>query len=216
MSERNAPEQGTAGTASPQQRAMRRRLLKAAAASPVIATLHPGAAAAQASAYQCIDNQGELSNAKFEDRGDSLNGDTAVRKKVTYYCRGGVCNAGGGNGGAAGGGSNGGQYPNELFADDDYAGHPPRLWTRGGSEYAVVSGDESGDGEITQQELIDLYERSASYVLQVFQPNADHTDIYHVGTYPKVQLDHDTGNGLHPLTQSCMTSIDPNASLFRT
>ena len=61
----------------------RRKLLKASAAAPLLATLHPGAAMAASSAFACAG--GDFSNMKFEAHGNSINGDTAVRVEVDFY-----------------------------------------------------------------------------------------------------------------------------------
>lgn len=61
----------------------RRRLLKASAAAPLLASLAPNAAMAMASAAQCAG--GDFSNKKLAENGNSLYGDTAVRIEVPYY-----------------------------------------------------------------------------------------------------------------------------------
>lgn len=72
--------------------ALRRRLLKASAAAPVIATLTPNSALALSSAAQCAG--GDFSNKKFEKNGNSINGDTAVRQAVDYWQKSGRSVAG--------------------------------------------------------------------------------------------------------------------------
>lgn len=62
---------------------LRRRLLRASAAAPVIASLTPNSALALSSAAACAG--GEFSNKKFEKNGNSINGDTAVRQAVPYW-----------------------------------------------------------------------------------------------------------------------------------
>jgi len=63
---------------------LRRKLLIASAATPVVATLHSGAALA-ASSGVCKPISGEVSNKKFPGNGNSLYGDTAVRYSVPTY-----------------------------------------------------------------------------------------------------------------------------------
>ena len=63
--------------------ATRRRLLKASAAAPLIASLAPSTAMAMSSAAQCAG--GDFSNKKFAENGNSLYGDTAVRIEVPYF-----------------------------------------------------------------------------------------------------------------------------------
>tara|TARA_R100000005_G_scaffold87974_1_gene57554 strand:- start:3341 stop:3865 length:525 start_codon:yes stop_codon:yes gene_type:complete len=63
--------------------ATRRRLLKASAAAPLLASLTPNAALAMSSAAQC--SGGNFSNMKSASRGNSLQGDTAVRMEVPYF-----------------------------------------------------------------------------------------------------------------------------------
>lgn len=62
---------------------VRRKLVLASAAVPIVATLHPGAAMAASSAFQCTG--GDFSNKKFFENGNSINGDTAVRVEVPYF-----------------------------------------------------------------------------------------------------------------------------------
>ncbi len=63
--------------------ATRRRLLKASAAAPLLASLTPNAALAMSSAAQC--SGGNFSNMKSASQGNSLQGDTAVRMEVPYF-----------------------------------------------------------------------------------------------------------------------------------
>ncbi len=65
--------------------AVRRNLVKASAMAPLVATLHPGAALAASSAFQCAG--GDFSNKKFTANGNSINGDNAVRRAVPFYER---------------------------------------------------------------------------------------------------------------------------------
>ncbi|TQE99081.1 MAG: hypothetical protein FKY71_10530 [Spiribacter salinus] len=186
--------------------ALRRRLLKAAAATPVVATLHPGAAMANASAYQCITQHGDtVTNNTATDERDF------VRKEVTYYTK---------RTGKSG-------LPEELFADSLYsAGHPARLWDTNGEGYHVVSPDEeqaddaenltssATSGSITTNELNNHYQKGSTFVLKFFEPTDDQTNVlYSEGnTYPMVRLNND--HGLEPLSYSCMSSLDPNATAF--
>ena len=62
---------------------LRRRLLRASAVAPVVATLTPNSALALSSAAHCAG--GDFSNKKFEKNGNSINGDTAVRQAVDYW-----------------------------------------------------------------------------------------------------------------------------------
>lgn len=72
--------------------ALRRRLLKASAAAPLVATLTPNSALALSSAIAAC-SRGDFSNKKFADNGNSINGDTAIRVPVTYWQK----KSGGGN-----------------------------------------------------------------------------------------------------------------------
>jgi len=63
----------------------RRRMLQASAAAPLVATFQPAAAAALASAFQCIDDGLGVSNWKRCENGNSCNGDNAMREIVPYY-----------------------------------------------------------------------------------------------------------------------------------
>ena len=64
--------------------ATRRRLIKASAAAPLVATLTPNSALALSSAAGACAG-GDFSNKKFAKNGNSINGDTAVRYAVPYY-----------------------------------------------------------------------------------------------------------------------------------
>lgn len=74
-------------TESQRDKALRRRLLKASAVAPVVATLTPNSAFALSSAANCAG--GDFSNKKFAKNGNSLNGDTAVRQAVDYWQKSG-------------------------------------------------------------------------------------------------------------------------------
>lgn len=67
---------------SPAPDATRRRLIKGGASLPLVASLAPNAALAATSAVNCTLTG--VSNMKF-DVGNSVNGDNAVRKLVTFY-----------------------------------------------------------------------------------------------------------------------------------
>lgn len=64
--------------------ALRRRLIKASATAPLVATLTPNSALALSSAAGACAG-GDFSNKKFLDNGNSINGDTAVRQAVPYW-----------------------------------------------------------------------------------------------------------------------------------
>ncbi len=162
---------------------IRRKLLIASAATPIVATLHSSAAMAASSAYQCAG--GDFSNKKFEEHGESLGGDTAMRTAVPFYK----------------------QLPGNQQTKPDIKNEPKLnpnlyliddvLYDNGGKDYAY---DSDSIAVLNSR----YYQPETAYVLQVY--SVGDTGNYppeYLGVWPAVQL----SGGVTALTASCWTSV---------
>lgn len=136
----------------------RRRLLKASAAAPLVATLHPGAALAASSAFQCAG--GDFSNKKFEDNGNSINGDTAMRVEIDYYERIG----------------------NAARLPDGTKLNQKKLYLIDGQLF-----DQDGEVHYLNDDVLDdYYEHGVTHVLELYDIGDNY--ISKLGPWPKYQL----------------------------
>jgi hypothetical protein len=157
----------------------RRNLIKASAAVPIIATLHPGAAMAASSAFQCTG--GDFSNKKFVANGNSINGDTAVRMEVPFYQRTSAKSA------ITGCDSDSGNYPKKLYEIDGL------LYSQNGNTHIICN-----------DVLSNHYETDTAHVLVLFDVDTNY--VSELGPWPMIQLIEDGGSGT-ALNQSCWTSV---------
>ena len=158
---------------------LRRKLIKASAAVPLVATLHPGAAMAASSAFQCAG--GDFSSKKFVKNGNSINGDTAVRMEVDYFLR--VT-----------------EKPDIAGCRTDSGKYPKKLYLINGDLY-----DQNGNTHIVCNEVLaNDYQQDTAHVLVLFDVDANY--VSELGPWPMIQLEEDGGSGV-ALTQSCWTSV---------
>lgn len=162
----------------------RRNLIKASAAAPVIASLHPGAAAAS-SAFQCA--QGNNHYDKYTANSDD---DRAVRQKVYRIERH----------------SGNSKFPEALYYFNE---HDTVFYDKDGN----VWHKKDHWGTISYYRKWVWYtEHDVNYysapepvwVLTLFDVNSN--SIFEKGPWPKYQLDGHSS----AISQSCATSIDPH------
>lgn len=167
----------------------RRNLIKASAAAPVIASLHPGAAAAS-SAFQCAIRD----NNHYQKYTTHHGYDNAKRQKALLVTKRRHAN----------------NYhaPRKLFLmnpDGTNLSNHCVLYDKDGQEY-------TRNGEILYkgiQQISDCFSHlylsntvKTVWVLSVIE--VDHHSASYIGGWPKVQLD---GHNYTALTNSCWTSI---------
>lgn len=190
----NAASEGNAKTEK------RRQLLKASAAAPLLATLHPSSALAMNSAISCAQPM-SVSNKKDPNNGNSLNGDTAYRVAVRFFkWPGGNKNHANNNNGCNVSGAQ--NLPNNLYYIDDGV-HPAAFYSQDGSPHYI-----------SEYDLICLgYEEEVRYVVGVFDvyDGDDHVSdpVVYKGLWPAATEydEHAVSLSGTPLSQSCLTSL---------
>ncbi|HIE55419.1 MAG TPA: hypothetical protein EYP90_09610 [Chromatiaceae bacterium] len=164
----------------------RRKLLKTAATTaPVIATLQSGAAFANTSAYQCINDA--KTNPPPEWTGDPVpSGDNWVRKTITRY-----------------------KYKKKsdntisnwwYDVDGNHGVSNPE------GPYYRVQNDGTVASRSFDLNLWDEYQSEIVNVIVYYEPNVDYTGVSEVGVYPKYYVAQPYDSNL-PINGSCLASM---------
>ncbi len=170
----------------------RRRLLKTAAATaPVIATLHSGAAFANASAYQCIND------ARTQPPSEETSSpDTWVRVEVKRYKFKHIDN-----------GKK--KKTNNWWYDVDgvMGSGCSRASPCSGTFYRIKNGVPKAR---YFDKIIKILSEETVWVVKYYQPDADNTSVTEVGPYPKFyELPPDFVEKT-PINASCLASMTSN------
>lgn len=182
MNSKDRIEEKQTGQSDANTNLLRRRLIKASATTPLIATLTPSSALALSSAANCAG--GDFSNKKFTKNGSSIivdddgkiigGGDNAVRQAVDYWQKVGPNVPG---------------LPNKVYLIDGL------LYDQAGNSYPKTD-------ENMAKLNSSAYEADTAYVLALY--DVSDGEVTYAGLWPKVQIDDTYAT---PMTGSCWTSL---------
>jgi hypothetical protein len=164
----------------------RRKLLKTAATTaPVIATLQSGAAFANTSAYQCINDATKELDIKETVKDPVPLGDNWVRKQVKRYKFK----------------DSGGTITENWWYDiDGVFGVSSGPYYRVSDDGTLKQGDfPASDWSVAAEQTV--------HVIVYFEPDATNTSVVEVGVYPKYYVAQPYDNTQLPLNGSCLASM---------
>jgi len=158
----------------------RRKLLKTAATTaPVIATLQSGAAFANTSAFQCINDA--KSGGVYEVVTDPVPSDNWVRKTIKRYKQGDQSSS------------------NPWWYDVDNNGGTEGTYYRRKNDGTLVSEVIDPDPSSWTAETV--------HVIVYYQPSDDYTQVTEVGIYPKYYVPSSSYGNQLPINGSCLASM---------